>query len=74
MIILGKSSVRVNAQTCCLGIWAPSPECVIKGNVNQKGACIYNLPGKDQHGKRSWSAVVLQRSQAEAAGWRLAGR
>jgi len=28
---------------------APSPDCIIKGNVN-KGECIYHMPGQRQYG------------------------
>lgn len=49
-IILGAASVPVDAQKILFdGVSsseAPSPECVIKGNVNRKGERIYHLPGQ----------------------------
>jgi hypothetical protein len=49
-IILGAASVPMNAQAILLGAVsasdAPSPECVIKGNVNRKGDRIYYLAGQ----------------------------
>ena len=82
-IILGAASVLVNAQTILLGAVsaseAPSPECVIKGNVNRKGERIYHLPEQLNYAKinmvkglgERWSCAE---AEADAAGWRKANR
>jgi hypothetical protein len=82
-IILGRASLPVNAQTILLGAVsaseAPSPECVIKGNVNRKGERIYHLPGQLNYAHvniekglgESWFCTKVE---AEAAGWRRATR
>jgi hypothetical protein len=58
---------------------APSTDCVIKGNVNRRGECIYHLPGGQFYslikmdltkGKR-WFCTE---AEAEAAGCRKAMR
>jgi endonuclease YncB( thermonuclease family) len=81
-IILGATSVPVSAQAELLApasaADAPSPECVIKGNVNRKGERIYFRPGQlyysridmNKPGKR-WFCTE---QEAEAAGWRPAAR
>jgi hypothetical protein len=57
---------------------APSPECIIKGNVNRQGERIYHLPGQ-----AAYSAVNMgdprkrwfcSKDDAQAAGWRPAKR
>jgi hypothetical protein len=56
---------------------APSPECIIKGNVNRHGERIYHMPGQlayslikmDAGRGRRWFCT---REEAEAAGWRPA--
>jgi endonuclease YncB( thermonuclease family) len=48
-VILGAASVPADAQKMLLSpasaAEAPSIDCVIKGNVNRRGECIYHLPG-----------------------------
>jgi endonuclease YncB( thermonuclease family) len=82
-IILGAASVPVNAQTILLGAVsaseAPSPECVIKGNVNRKGERIYHLPGQLNYAQIDMTKGLGERwfcteAEAEAAGWRRAAR
>jgi endonuclease YncB( thermonuclease family) len=82
-IILGAASVPVNAQTVLLGAVsaseAPSPECVIKGNVNRKGEHIYHLPGQLNYAQINMAKGFGERwfcteVEAEAAGWRKAAR
>ena len=82
-IILGAASVPVNAQTILLGAVsaaeAPSPECVIKGNVNRKGERIYHLPGQLNYSQISMQKGLGERwfcteAEAEASGWRKATR
>jgi endonuclease YncB( thermonuclease family) len=82
-IILGAASIPVNAQTILLGAVSasesPSPECVIKGNVNRKGDRIYHLPGQLNYAQINMSKGFGERwfcteSEAEAAGWRKAAR
>eukprot|EP00887_Chlorella_sp_A99_P002445 scaffold10.g2445.t1 len=56
---------------------APQADCLIKGNITQKGERIYHTPGS-----RSYEATVIEMdkgerwfcsaSEAEAAGWRAA--
>ena len=45
----GATSVPIDAQRILLSpasaAEAPSPECIIKGNVNRSGECIYHVPG-----------------------------
>jgi endonuclease YncB( thermonuclease family) len=82
-IILGAASVPVNAQTVLLGAVsaseAPSPECVIKGNVNRKGERIYHLPGQLNYAQINMTKGLGERwfcteAEADAAGWRRAMR
>jgi endonuclease YncB( thermonuclease family) len=82
-IILGRASVPVNAQTILLGAVsaseAPSPECVIKGNVNRKGERIYHLPGQLNYVQINMTKGLGERwfcteAEADAAGWRRAIR
>jgi endonuclease YncB( thermonuclease family) len=82
-MILGAASVPVNAQTILLGAVsaseAPSPECVIKGNVNRKGERIYHLPAQLNYGQISMSKGLGERwfcteAEAEAAGWKRAAK
>jgi endonuclease YncB( thermonuclease family) len=82
-IIQGAASVPVNAQTILLGAVsaseAPSPECVIKGNVNRKGERIYHLPGQLNYSQISMQKGLGERwfctaADAEAAGWRKTTR
>ena len=75
----------VNAQTLLLGAVsvseAPSPECVIKRNVNRKSDRIYHLPGQLNYAQiniakgqgERWFCTEAE-AEAEAAGWRRAAR
>jgi hypothetical protein len=82
-IILGAASVPVNAQTILLGAVsaseAPSPECVIKGNVSRKGEHIYHLPGQLNYAQINMTKGLGERwfcteAEADAAGWRKTAR
>jgi endonuclease YncB( thermonuclease family) len=81
-VMLGALSVPVTAQAILLApassATAPSPECIIKGNVNRRGERIYHLPGQ-----AAYSAVNMaeprkrwfcSEDDARAAGWRPAKR
>jgi endonuclease YncB( thermonuclease family) len=79
--ILGAMSVPKDAQPMLVPrsatADAPSPECLIKGNVSRNGERIYHTPGQrfyarirmDVGGDRRWFCT---REEAEAAGWRRA--
>jgi endonuclease YncB( thermonuclease family) len=80
-VILGALSVPIDAQKILLSAVsaaeAPSPDCVIKGNVNRNGKRLYHLPGqlnyaqiKMDKGKR-WFCTE---EEAQAAGWVRASR
>jgi endonuclease YncB( thermonuclease family) len=81
-VIHGATSVPISAQAILLAPvsadGAPSPECIIKGNVNSKGERIYFRPGQLNYsnlnmakpGKR-WFCTEIE---AKAAGWRPAAR
>jgi hypothetical protein len=82
-IVLGATSVPANAQTLLLGTVsasdAPSPECVIKGNVDRKGERIYHLPSQLNYAPINMAKGVGERwfcteAEARAAGWRRAVR
>ena len=82
-IILGAASVPVNAQIILFGSVsaseAPSPECVIKGNVSRKGDRIYHLPGQLNYAQINMQKGLGERwfcteAEADAAGWRKAMR
>jgi endonuclease YncB( thermonuclease family) len=82
-MILGAASVPVNAQTILLSAVsaskAPSPECVIKGNVNRKGERIYHLAGQLNYANINMTKGLGERwfcteVEAKAAGWRKAAR
>jgi endonuclease YncB( thermonuclease family) len=82
-VILGAFGVPLNAQSLLVPLSAtasaPSPECIIKGNVNRNGERIYHMPGQrfyarirmDVGGGRRWFCTP---EDAEAAGWRRALR
>jgi hypothetical protein len=81
--ILGAVAVPVVAQAKLLApassIGAPSNECVIKGNVNRKHELIYHLPGQLKYAqtrmdKGSGERCFCTKAEAQAAGWRKAGR
>jgi endonuclease YncB( thermonuclease family) len=81
-IVLGATSVPISARAQLLApvsaADAPSPDCIIKGNVNRKGERIYFRPGQLDYprvdmtkpGKR-WFCTE---DEAKAAGWRPAAR
>jgi len=82
-IILGAVAVPVTAQAQLLApassSGAASAECTIKGNVNRKGERIYHLPGSLTYAKVNMNKGIGERwfcteSEAQAAGWRKAGR
>lgn len=82
-VVLGAAAVPTNAQTLLLGAVssseAPSPDCVIKGNVNRKGERIYHLPGQLNYAHVNMDKGLGERwfcteADAEAAGWRKAQR
>jgi hypothetical protein len=81
-IVLGATSVPVSAQAELLApvsaAAAPSPECIIKGNVSRKGERIYFRPGQLDYSRidmskpgRRWFCTE---QEAETAGWRPAAR
>ena len=81
-VIFGSLSVPVAAQAKLLApassAIAPSPECIIKGNVNRQGERIYHMPGQGAYAKinmedrrKRW---FCSESDARAAGWRPAKR
>lgn len=77
-VILGATTVPMNAPSILLGATssseAPDPSCLIKGNVNRQGECIYHLPGNRWYAKVSMSAPgrrwFCTAAEAEAAGCR----
>jgi len=82
-VVLGAAAVPINAQALLLGAVsaseAPSPQCVIKGNVNRKGQRIYHLPGQLDYAHVNMDKGLGERwfcteADAEAAGWRKALR
>jgi endonuclease YncB( thermonuclease family) len=80
--ILGALSVPVSAQAQLLepasANGAPSPDCIIKGNVNRKGERIYHVPGGLDYAKVNMAVAgkrwFCTEAEAEAAGWRPARR
>jgi Staphylococcal nuclease homologue len=81
-IILGALSVPVAAQAKSLApassAAAPSPQCIIKGNVNRQGERIYHMPGQLAYAhinmedrRKRW---FCSEYDAQAAGWRPATR
>lgn len=82
-VILGAVSVPLNAHTMLLPPsgteGAPSPECLIKGNISRNGERIYHMPdqqfyAKIDMNKRSDRRWFCTPEEAEAAGWRRALR
>jgi endonuclease YncB( thermonuclease family) len=81
-IVLGATAVPITARSELLtpesAAQAPSPDCIIKGNVNRMGERIYFRPGQLDYarvdmtnpGKR-WFCTE---DEAKAAGWRPAAR
>ena len=78
-VILGAFSVPINSQSLLLprsaSEGAPSPDCIIKGNINRNGERIYHMPEQqfyarikmDVGGGKRWFCTP---EEAEAAGWR----
>jgi endonuclease YncB( thermonuclease family) len=81
-IILGAMTVPVRAQALLLApasaSGAPSPDCIIKGNVNRKGARIYHRPGDLHYAQVNMNSSEKRwfctEEEAQAAGWRPAAR
>ena len=81
-IVLGATSVPVSAQAELLApasaAAAPSPSCIIKGNLNRKGERIYFRPGQLDYARVDMSKPgkrwFCTEQDAEAAGWRPAAR
>lgn len=82
-VILGALSVPIDAQKMLLGPsateGAPSPECTIKGNVSRNGERIFHTQGQKSYAKINMGISSEKRwfctpEEAEAAGWRRAGR
>ena len=78
--ILGALAVPIDAQDKLLPQKSigepPSPDCLIKGNVNRKGERIYHLPGSSTYAKirmdRAQNRWFCSEAEAKAAGWRPA--
>ena len=78
--ILGALAVPIEAQAALLPPKSigdpPSPDCLIKGNVNRKGELIYHLPGSTMYANirmdRPEKRWFCSEAEAEAAGWRAA--
>jgi endonuclease YncB( thermonuclease family) len=81
-IVLGALSVSATAQSELLApvssVNAPSPDCIIKGNINQKGERIYHMPGQRNYARinmadsnKRW---FCSEEEAEVAGWSHATR
>jgi endonuclease YncB( thermonuclease family) len=81
-IIHGPISVPIAAQKELLAAesaaGAPSPDCIIKGNVNRKGERIYFRPGQLDYARVDMSKAGVRwfcnEDDAQAAGWRPAAR
>jgi endonuclease YncB( thermonuclease family) len=80
--ILGALSVPITAQKQLLepvsASGAPSPGCIIKGNVNREGERIYHIPGGASYAKVNMDVPgkrwFCSEDEAKAAGWRPANR
>ena len=80
--ILGALSVPITAQKQLLepvsATGAPSPDCIIKGNVNREGERIYHMPGGTSYAKVNMDVPgkrwFCSEDEAKAAGWRPAKR
>jgi Staphylococcal nuclease homologue len=81
-VILGALSVPASSQVQLLApasaIGAPSPQCIIKGNINRKNEHIYHMPGQLNYAqinmadpRKRW---FCSEEEATAAGWRRAMR
>ena len=80
--VLGAVAVPITAQAELLApasaAGAPSPDCIIKGNVNRKGERIYHVPGGLDYARINMAAPgkrwFCTEDEAVAAGWRRAAR
>jgi endonuclease YncB( thermonuclease family) len=81
-VVLGARSVPITAQAQLLepasAAGAPSPNCLIKGNVNREGEHIYHMPGGVPYASVNMAAPgkrwLCTEEEAKAAGWRPAKR
>jgi len=82
-VVLGAKSVPLSARPELLASTssanAPSPDCVIKGNVNRNGKRLYHLPGQLNYAhikmdKGKGERWFCTEEEAQAAGWKRAGR
>jgi endonuclease YncB( thermonuclease family) len=81
-IVLGATSVPISAQAELLApssaASAPSPQCIIKGNINRRGERIYFRPGQLDYARvdmgKSGRRWFCTEQDAQAAGWRPAAR
>ena len=81
-IVLGAISVPISAQAELLApasaAAAPSPQCIIKGNINRKGKRIYFLPGQLDYARVDMSKPgkrwFCTEQDAQAAGWHPVAR
>jgi len=81
-VILGALSVPVASQALLLApasaSGAPSPDCIIKGNVNRNGERIYHRPGGSHYAQVNMNSSEKRwfctEQEAQAAGWRPAAR
>jgi hypothetical protein len=80
MVVLGFVAFPINARAELLepasATQAPSPDCIIKGNINRHGERIYFRPGQLDYVQVNMTkqAMVLFRARSSAAGWRPAAR
>ena len=81
-VVLGAVAVPITAQAELLApasaIQAPSPDCIIKGNINRKGERIYFQPGQLEYARvnmtKPGTPWFCSEEEAQAAGWRPAVR
>jgi endonuclease YncB( thermonuclease family) len=81
-VVLGSVAVPITAQAELLepasAAAAPSPDCIIKGNVNRHGERIYFRPGQLDYAKVNMTKPgkrwFCSEEEAQAAGWRPALR
>ncbi len=81
-VVLGAIAVPITAQAQLLApvssVEAPSPDCIIKGNVNRTGERIYHLPGSVNYATINMAAPekrwFCSEDEAKRAGWRPARR
>jgi hypothetical protein len=81
-VIHGATSVPISPQTILLAPasadGAPSPDCIIKGNVNHKGERIYFRPGQLDYAHVNMAKPGVRwfctEDEAKAGGWRPAAR